>query len=77
MCKNVWINEVFVTFFTFFRCVIKDFEKRPFIEDLFKHPFIQKVPSDTSEVKFYFNTFFQRDKSCFLKFFNGGIFVIF
>ncbi|KAK2170162.1 hypothetical protein LSH36_4g17098 [Paralvinella palmiformis] len=33
------------------RCVIKDFEKRPFLTDLFNHPFITQVPNDTSKLQ--------------------------
>ncbi|XP_064647040.1 myosin-IIIa-like isoform X3 [Lineus longissimus] len=31
-------------------CLVKDFEKRPHIGDLFKHPFIKQVPEDVSEL---------------------------
>ncbi|KAK2189496.1 hypothetical protein NP493_105g03007 [Ridgeia piscesae] len=32
------------------RCVQKDFEKRPFLKELFCHPFITQVPQNTSKV---------------------------
>ena len=34
-----------------FRCVQKDFEKRPFLKELFCHPFITQVPQNTSKVR--------------------------
>ncbi len=37
-----------------FRCVVKDFEKRPFISELFDHPFISQVPQDTTKVCLFF-----------------------
>ncbi|CAG5130111.1 unnamed protein product, partial [Candidula unifasciata] len=33
------------------QCLIKDFEQRPFASDLLSHPFIEKVPADTSKLK--------------------------
>jgi len=45
-------NFIMISLFavTSYRCVIKDFEKRPFLTDLFNHPFITQVPNDTSKV---------------------------
>ncbi|XP_012938920.1 myosin-IIIb [Aplysia californica] len=33
------------------QCLVKDFEQRPDVPDLLKHPFIQKVPEDTSQLR--------------------------
>ena len=34
-----------------FRCVVKDFEQRPSIQDLQNHPFIKQVPADPTLVR--------------------------
>ncbi|PVD37741.1 hypothetical protein C0Q70_00342 [Pomacea canaliculata] len=33
------------------KCLVKDFEQRSFTGDLLSHPFIQKVPTDTTELR--------------------------
>ncbi|KAL8623920.1 hypothetical protein ACOMHN_054261 [Nucella lapillus] len=32
------------------KCLVKDFEKRPFTRDLLSHPFLQQVPRDTTQL---------------------------
>ncbi|XP_076468254.1 myosin-IIIb-like isoform X2 [Babylonia areolata] len=33
------------------RCLVKDFEQRPFTQDLLSHPFLQRVPRDTAQLR--------------------------
>ena len=40
--------------FDYSRCVIKDFEKRPFVGDLLKHPFIEKLSKGDDKEVIYF-----------------------
>lgn len=35
----------------YFRCLVKDFEKRPNIDELLQHPFLTQVPENTDLLK--------------------------
>ena len=36
----------------FFRCLVKDYEQRPYVWDLLEHPFVKQVPEDSSKVSY-------------------------